>query len=82
MSPSKSEHLSGLYKNLDQGIVVLVYRCHPTAGTPTPTDESRHTQWLHPERLHTLMDEAYAIRLLDAYTDRPTSRAHDGHRLI
>lgn len=76
------ERLSGVYKNLDQAIVALVYRCHPIEGETASTDESRDTRWVDPAVLNEIMDEAYAIRLLDAFDNEPASRAHDGRRLL
>src|SRR3954452_24404889 len=31
------DRLTGVYKNMSQGIVALVYRCKPLDGTPRPT---------------------------------------------
>jgi len=65
------ERLSGVYKNLEKGIVALVYRCHPIDGDTATTDESRDTRWIDPGVLNEIMDEAYAIRLLDAFGQGP-----------
>lgn len=74
--------LTGVYKNLARGIVALVFRCRPLVGEPGPTAEAREVRWLDREQVHGLMDEAYAVRLLDAYADGPPRiRSHDGVRL-
>ncbi|MFD1965403.1 NUDIX hydrolase [Pseudonocardia alni] len=76
------ERLTGAYKNLPRGIVALVFRCRPTGGEPTTTDESRCVDWLTPDQVREHMDPAYAVRVLDALTDEPASRAHDGVQLV
>ena len=76
------ERLTGAYKNLPRGIVALVFRCRPTGGESTTTDESRRVDWLTPDEIHEHMDPAYAVRVLDALSDTPSSRAHDGVQLV
>lgn len=67
---------------MPRGIVALVFRCLPTGGEPTTTDESRRVDWLTPDQVREHMDPAYAVRVLDALTDEPASRAHDGVQLV
>lgn len=76
--------LSGVYKNVNRGIVALVFRCAPASGQILPaTSESRELKWLTPEEVTRYMDEAYAIRLLDALNQRfPPVRSHDGLKLL
>ncbi|MEV1291508.1 NUDIX hydrolase [Pseudonocardia sp. NPDC049635] len=76
------ERLTGAYKNLPRGIVALVFRCRPTGGEAITTDESRRVDWLTPDEVRAHMDPAYAVRVLDALTDHPASRAHDGVQLV
>lgn len=76
------ERLTGAYKNLTRGIVALVFRCRPMGGESTTTDESRHVDWLTPDEVREQMDPAYAVRVLDALSDNPASRAHDGVQLV
>ena len=76
------ERLTGAYKNLTRGIVALVFRCTPIAGTPAPTDESQHVRWLSIDDVRSHMTPAYAIRVLDALRDTASARAHDGVELI
>src|SRR3954471_11525267 len=40
------ERLTGVYKNMTRGIVALVYRCRPLAGTARPTTESVTLDWI------------------------------------
>ncbi|PRW64643.1 NUDIX hydrolase [Actinopolyspora mortivallis] len=72
------ERLSGTYKNLSRGIIALVFRCRPLSGTPHPTDESTHAGWFELNEALSKMDEVYAIRVTDAFTDIPPVRNHDG----
>src|SRR5215467_1246101 len=39
------ERLTGVYKNMTRGVVALVFRAHPIAGTPTPTQEAQRIEW-------------------------------------
>src|SRR3954470_8978285 len=76
------ERLTGVYKNMTRGIVALVYRCRPVAGTAGPTTESVAVEWIAPEQVSARMIPAYAIRVLDALASEPASRAHDGVRVL
>lgn len=76
------ERLTGVYKNMQRGIVALVYRCRPSHGAIGPRDESVAVRWIRPAEAADLMTPAYAIRVLDALADEPASRAHDGTHLL
>jgi ADP-ribose pyrophosphatase YjhB (NUDIX family) len=76
------EQLAGVYKNIARGIVALVFRCHPVAGEPTATDESRRVAWFSPDEVRQHMSPAYAIRVLDALDGGVAARAHDGVHMI
>lgn len=77
------EVLTGVYKNLTHGIVALVFRCRVLDGLPVPSPEAAETAWLFPGEISPRMDEAYAVRLLDALGSGPPAvRTHDGHRLL
>src|SRR4051794_15724714 len=58
--------LTGVYKNLQRGIVALVFRCRLLGETPRPTPEALEVRWLMAEELEDCMTEIYRIRLLDA----------------
>ncbi len=74
--------LTGVYKNMARGIVALVFRCHVVRGVPELTDEVCESRWLEPDEVPELMDEAYAVRLLDALVDGDARvRSHDGVKL-
>jgi 8-oxo-dGTP diphosphatase len=75
--------LTGVYKNMQRGIVALVFRCEITGqdGDP-PTGEVDEIAWLAPGQL-SRMSEAYRVRLLDALDSGPPHvRAHDGAQLV
>lgn len=77
--------LTGIYQNMNRGVIALVFRCRAVAGTPHPTDESSEVAWLPASELAERMDEAYAVRLLDAISPAsspPAVRAHNGMRLL
>lgn len=75
------ERLTGVYKNLTQGIVALVYRCRPVGGAPHATEEAREIRWMTTEEVQSAMVQAFGIRVLDAFEEAPQSRAHDGVNL-
>ncbi|TDD06646.1 NUDIX domain-containing protein [Saccharopolyspora terrae] len=74
--------LSGVYKNMERGIVALVFRCEPTGGTVQTTDESTAVEWMELDEALSKMDEAYAVRVSDAYQGVPAVRAHDGVHVL
>lgn len=76
------DRLTGIYKNMQQGIVALVLRCSVVRGTPVAADEVDRIRWLEPHELSG-MREAYCVRPLDALADgAPRIRAHDGSELV
>lgn len=76
------QRLTGVYKNLKQGIVALVYRCSPAAGDTHPTAEAREVRWMAKEEVQSEMSPAFAVRVLDAFDEYPHSRAHDGANVL
>lgn len=76
------EALTGVYKNIPRGIVALVFRCRELEGEPHQTREAERVRWMTPEEIQVEMDEAYAVRIVDALGDGPPAiRAHDGRHL-
>jgi 8-oxo-dGTP diphosphatase len=73
-----------VYKNMNRGIVALVFRCKITGGDLTTTDEASAFRWATEPELPTLMPEAYAIRVQDALHEPSTTaiRPHDGTHLV
>lgn len=79
------EHLTGVYKNMERGVVALVFRCRPSEGEASSTREAASVEWLDVCEIGARMDEAYAIRMLDAVDadgPGPSVRAHDGVDLL
>lgn len=78
------DRLTGVYKNMNRGIVALVFRCNVVNGTPHSTVEASEVAWLTPDAVREQMTEAFAIRLLDAVNLElaPVVRNHDGTRII
>lgn len=77
------EALTGVYKNLPRGIVALVFRCRPVGGRLTTSDETAQLRWLTRDGVRAAMDEAYAVRVLDAIDGGPPHvRSHNGTTLI
>lgn len=74
--------LSGVYKNMDRGIIALVFRCHRIAGEPTASEESRVVSWRSVSDVVEEMDPAFAVRVTDAFEHGVQVRVHDGVTLI
>lgn len=75
--------LTGVYKNMTRTIVALVFRCDFSGEPARSTDEAAEIAWLTSKEVEGRMDEAYAVRLLDALrSDKPALRMHDGSHLI
>jgi 8-oxo-dGTP diphosphatase len=76
--------LTGVYKNMSQGIVALVFRCRQAGGSLTTASETAAVRWASRREVEALADQAYAVRILDAldFATPPAVRAHDGVRLI
>ena len=75
--------LTGVYKNMTQAIVALVFRCTVRDGTLRTNDEVSDFRWMTLDEVRAELDEAYAVRVADALRGGATAvRAHDGHRLI
>lgn len=76
--------LSGVYQNLNRDILALVFLAHQASGKPHTSDESQVVAWLSADQVREFMNEAYAVRLLDAVGEDASApvRAHDGRRLL
>ncbi len=70
---------------MTRGVVALVFRCRAIGGELTTNDEVRAFRWAAFADVPSLMDEAYAVRVLDALrADGPACpvRQHDGVNLV
>jgi ADP-ribose pyrophosphatase YjhB (NUDIX family) len=76
--------LTGVYKNMSRGIIALVFRCRPIGGALTENSEVVGFRWIREADVTSIMSEAYAVRILDAYQHNavPSIRNHDGERLV
>jgi 8-oxo-dGTP diphosphatase len=75
--------LTGVYKNMDRHIVALVFRATVVEGVPHPTDETTDIRWMTPDEVREHLDEAFAVRLIEAVKGHPVAvHAHDGVSLL
>lgn len=75
--------LTGVYKNMQRGIVALVFRCEHTGETPNESPEVAQIKWMTQDDIRRELDPAYACRLLDGLNQQvPAIRAHDGIQLL
>jgi 8-oxo-dGTP diphosphatase len=73
------ERLTGVYKNVEKGIISIVFRCTLRAGDPTPTDEAVEVRWYDIDECHRLLLDEYAGWVKDALRDdEADSRAQTG----
>jgi 8-oxo-dGTP diphosphatase len=81
---SNRKLLRAVYKNMARGIVSMVFRCQVLDGTVHATDEAQDIRWVSEEEIAPLVDEAFAVRLLDGlrYAGTPAVREHDGIKLL
>ena len=76
--------LTGVYKNMNLGVVNLVFRCTLLGGQLTENDEVIAFSWASEADTRELAVEAHAARVLDALriAGPPDIRQHDGTRLL
>jgi 8-oxo-dGTP diphosphatase len=76
--------LTGVYKNMTEAVVALVFRAAVVGGTLVESnDEVAQADWLTPDAVIDACTRAYSVRILDALAGRgPAVRAHDGTELI
>jgi len=78
------DQLTGVYKNMNRGIIALVFRCKITGGELAVNDEAAAFRWATPNDIGDLASEAYTVRILDAlsHATSPAIRQHDGVNLL
>jgi 8-oxo-dGTP diphosphatase len=76
--------LTGVYKNMNLGVVALVMRADIVSGQPQPTAEASEVDWWTKDRVAREMAEAFAIRILDALNNGGSVhiRHDDGMKLL
>jgi 8-oxo-dGTP diphosphatase len=76
--------LTGVYKNMNRGVVALVFRCQLTGGQLVENNEVTAFRWATETDIRELATEAHAIRVLDALRAEgsPAVRHHDGTHLL
>jgi 8-oxo-dGTP diphosphatase len=76
--------LTGVYKNMNRGIIALVFRCKITGGHLTTNDEVTAFRWADEPAIRQLTSDAYAVRLIDVLRSGPgpAIRHHDGTNLL
>ena len=79
----QAERLTGVYKNMNLGVVTLAFRCKLIGGNEHPTSEATRVAWLTVAEAQRDMPEPRAVRVTDALDDNgPFVRIHDGTKLI
>ena len=80
----RADRLTGVYKNMNRGVVTLAFRCSVIGGEGHPTSEATRVAWLTVEQAERDMVQARAIRVTDALdcAEGPAVRVHDGTNLL
>ncbi|ROP40275.1 NUDIX hydrolase [Saccharothrix texasensis] len=76
------DRLTGVYKNMQRGIVALVYRCTPLNEPIPATAEAAEVRWMTLHEVREAMSPAYAVRVTDALEAEVRTRSHDGVNLL
>ncbi len=76
--------LTGVYKNMSRGIIALVFKCRLIGGSLTENSEVVGFRWIREADVSSIMSDAFAVRVLDAYQHdaTPSIRCHDGVHLV
>jgi 8-oxo-dGTP pyrophosphatase MutT (NUDIX family) len=75
--------LSGVYRNMRLNVIAFVFNGSVSSGELQTSDETASVRWLTPAQVAEMMDEAYAVRLLDALEPGQVhTRTHDGSALV
>lgn len=67
----KPERLTGVYKNMERGIIALVFRCSSTDGSSKRSDETDEIAWLTCSTPWTNSDRPFG-RMTVAASSKPT----------
>ncbi|MFG2440568.1 NUDIX hydrolase [Streptomyces sp. NPDC048508] len=76
--------LTGVYKNVTELVISLVFRCEAVGGTSMTGEETRTLRWATREEVADLCLDVYTVRVLDALADTSSVpiRAHDGTKFL
>ncbi|WP_226350302.1 NUDIX hydrolase [Pseudonocardia sp. ICBG601] len=74
--------LSGVYKNMNIGVIALVFKCTAMSGQLIVSNETRQAQWIPLSEAERLMNPSYFIRVSDAFLSETPVRSHDGQQLL
>jgi 8-oxo-dGTP diphosphatase len=75
--------LTGVYKDMRQGVVTLAFLCRVAGGSARVTDEATEVMWLTPAEVERDVAEARAVRVTDALAGNLVPvRVHDGERVL
>ncbi|MBS1825866.1 MAG: NUDIX hydrolase [Acidobacteria bacterium] len=75
--------LTGVYKNMQLGVIALVFRCKPAGGQLRTSDETEQVKWMSLDQIEAALSPDFTSRVRDALgqTDGAKYRSHsgDGH---
>jgi len=75
--------LTGVYKNMELGVVSLAFLCEPVGGRLRTSAEAPEVVWLTPAEAVASAPEARGVRFTDALAGGGAFvRVHDGTRLL
>jgi 8-oxo-dGTP diphosphatase len=76
--------LTGVYKNMNRGVIALVFQCKVVGGRLGTSNETESYRWAAEKEIYELASEAYAIRVIDALRgdSHAAIRQHDGKCLL
>lgn len=77
--------LTGVYKNMNAGIVALVFRCKVSSPALASSPEAASVDWVPVHDVEALVAGTYGVRILDSWRgvgQLPAIRAHDGQHLL
>lgn len=60
------DRLTGVYKNMNLGVVALVFLCELSGGTLRTSSETEDVRWMSTQEAESTMSPAFAIRVRDA----------------
>jgi 8-oxo-dGTP diphosphatase len=74
--------LTGVYKNIIEDVLALVFLCDVTDGYARTSSETSAVEWFDVDKMAELVEPSFSIRILDAlrYHTCPAVRTHDGTR--